>query len=165
MDGAPLLHRIARRLGSGTLFGMRWWHRCRWGGKAGVIPCDQPGQIVAEWPVGPESLFIKKALNTASHADLIGMTLRPHRPTHFSMPAAASQKRRCAYNPSRQQSQRPQPTRLLFLSHNTIRKSESPSRICAISLACNRHATGVLPAQTKHDKLHGIFTLSSPPSS
>ena len=54
-----------------------------------AVASNKPVQIVAVGTVSAERFFVKQPLNSTSQAHLIGMALRPYRPTHFPVPAAA----------------------------------------------------------------------------
>ena len=66
---------------------VRWLRLGR--GLLRVIPSDQTPEIVAVWPIGPEDLLVKQALDTATRTHLIGIALSTNRPTHFAMPATS----------------------------------------------------------------------------
>jgi len=46
-------------------------------------------EVVAIGSESSEGLFIKQAFDAAAQADLIGVILEAHRPTHLPVPAAA----------------------------------------------------------------------------
>jgi hypothetical protein len=80
-----------------------------------AIPGNQAIEVVAVGSVGAEGLFIEQTLDTAAQANLIRVILEPNRPTHFAVPATAKDHHSRSSQPSRDHTQRPQPTRLLFL--------------------------------------------------
>jgi hypothetical protein len=80
-----------------------------------AIPGNQMIEVVAVGSVGTEGLLIEQALDAATQANLIGAILGPNRPTHFAVPATAEDHNSRSSQPSRDHTQRPQPTRLLFL--------------------------------------------------
>jgi hypothetical protein len=75
---------------------------------------DEFIEIVAIGSVGAEGLLVKQALDATAQANLIGMILETHRPTHLAMPATAEDYDSSRSQPRRNYTQRPQPTRLLF---------------------------------------------------
>jgi hypothetical protein len=79
------------------------------------IPGDQAIEIVAVGSVGAEGLLIEQTLDAAAQANLIRMILEANRPTHLAMPAPAEDHHSSRAQPSSNHTQRPQPTRLLFL--------------------------------------------------
>src|SRR5579863_2045849 len=79
------------------------------------VPGYKALQVVAKRPVGTEGLFVKQTLDTAPQTDLIGVLLRPDRPTHSAMPATAEDHYGRACQPGGQQTQGPTPRRLLLL--------------------------------------------------
>jgi len=78
------------------------------------VPGNQATEVVAVGSVGAESFLIKQALDAAAQANLIRVILEANRPTHFAVPATAKDHYSGCPQPSRNQTQRPQPTRLLF---------------------------------------------------
>jgi hypothetical protein len=99
---------------------------------------DQFNEIVAIGSVGAEGLLVKQTLDATPQANLIGMILEAHRPTHLAMPATAEDYDSSRSQTRRNDSERPQPTRLLFhLTHCTTCKSFQRLRICSIQRARN----------------------------
>jgi hypothetical protein len=76
---------------------------------------NQALEVVAVRPVGAESSLIKQAFDAAAQANLIGVILRAHRPTHIAVPATAEQHHSGCPQPRDHHAQGPQPTRILFL--------------------------------------------------
>jgi hypothetical protein len=79
------------------------------------IPCNQAIQVVAVRSIRPKGPFVEQTLNSTTHADLIGMVLHAHGPTHFAVPAAAKYHQGGSGYARGHHSQRPSPTRLLLL--------------------------------------------------
>jgi hypothetical protein len=79
------------------------------------IPGNQAIQVVAVRPIRPKGPLVEQPLNSTTHADLIGMVLQAHRPTHFAVPAAAKYHQGGSGYARGHHSQRPSPTRLLLL--------------------------------------------------
>jgi hypothetical protein len=82
---------------------------------ASAILGNQTAEIVAVRSVRAEGLLIEQALDAATEAHLIGAILVPNRPTHLAVPATAKDYDSRSSQPSSDPTQRPQPTRLLFL--------------------------------------------------
>ena len=80
-----------------------------------LVPGNQAIEVVAVGSVSAKGLLIKQTLDAASQANLIGMILETNRPTHLAVPAAAEYHYSSSTQPGRNYTQRPQPTRLLFL--------------------------------------------------
>ena len=76
---------------------------------------DEFIEIVTIGSVGAEGLFVKQTLDATAEANLIGMILEAHRPTHLAVPATAEDYDSSRSQTRRNYSERPQPTRLLFL--------------------------------------------------
>ena len=53
------------------------------------VAANQLVEIVTVGSVGAECCLIKQALDAAAQANLIGVILKAHRPTHLAVPAAA----------------------------------------------------------------------------
>lgn len=81
------------------------------------VPSDQMVQVITIWAVSSESLFIKQAFDSAAQANLIGMLLITHRPTHLPMPAAAKYQHSRSSYASCNQTERDLPAGLLFVRH------------------------------------------------
>ena len=75
---------------------------------------DEFIEIVAIGSVGAEGLLVKQTLDATAQANLIGVILETHWPTHLAMPATAEDYDSSRSQPRRNYSERPQPTRLLF---------------------------------------------------
>jgi hypothetical protein len=82
---------------------------------ASAVAGNQATEIVAVGSVGAEVLLIEQPFDAAAQANLIRVILVPNRPTHFAVPATAEDHHSRRSQPSRDHTQRPQPTRLLFL--------------------------------------------------
>jgi hypothetical protein len=93
---------------------------------ASAVAGNQAIEIVAVGSVGAESLLIEQTFYAAAQANLIRVILEPNRPTHFSVPATAEEHNSGSSQPSRDYTQRPKPTRLLFLFTH-LPKPVSPS--------------------------------------
>ena len=76
---------------------------------------NQPVEVIAVRSVRAESFFIEEALDATPEADLIGAILEANRPAHSAVPAAAKNYDSRRSQPSGNHTQRPHPTRLLFL--------------------------------------------------
>ena len=76
---------------------------------------DQSIEIVTVRSVRAEGLLIKQTFDPTTQADLIRMILKAHRPTHLAMPAAAEDHDSGRSQTCGNYSERPTPTRLLFL--------------------------------------------------
>jgi hypothetical protein len=76
------------------------------------LPFNQLIQVIPERPVGTESLLIKQPLCAASQANLVGMSLRPHRPTQSPMPASSHYHKPYSRHAPGEHSDRPQPAGL-----------------------------------------------------
>jgi len=87
--------------------------------RPGLIPRDQAVQIVAVRPVGAESFLVEEPLDAASEAYLVGVALGPHGPAHPTVPTTSEHHDPGARQACRQQTQGPQPTTLLLLTHFT----------------------------------------------
>jgi hypothetical protein len=84
------------------------------------VPGNQSVQIVAVRAVSAKFPFVEQALDSATHANLVGMLLQAHRPAHFAMPTAAKHHQSGACHTCGHHAQRPTPTRLLLLfNHRT----------------------------------------------
>lgn len=68
-----------------------------------LIPSDQPVQFVAERPISTEGSLVEQALDTATEADLVRVTLGTDRPAHLAVPAAAQNQYGSAGNSCRNQ--------------------------------------------------------------
>jgi len=79
------------------------------------VASHQAIEVVAVGSVSAKSLLIKQAFDAAAQANLVGVILEPHRPTHFAVPAAAEDHHSRRSQPGSNHAQRPQPTRRLFL--------------------------------------------------
>jgi hypothetical protein len=79
------------------------------------VPGNQAIKIVAVGPVSAEGLLVKQTLDAAAQTNLIRVILEANRPTHLSVPATAKDHYSSCSQPSSNHTQRPQPTRLLFL--------------------------------------------------
>jgi len=55
---------------------------------SGPVPGNQAIEIVTVRPIGAENVLIEQTLDAAIEADLVGMVLGPHRPTHLPVPTA-----------------------------------------------------------------------------
>ena len=75
---------------------------------------DEFTEIVAIGSVRAEGLLVKETPDATTEANLIGMILETDRPTHLAMPATAEDYDSSRSQPRRNDSERPQPTRLLF---------------------------------------------------
>lgn len=84
-----------------------------------VNPGDQPVQIVTVGAVGAKYILVEQALDSATQADLVGVTLGAHWPTHPAVPATTEQHHAGTSQSCGQKPEGPQPLRLLFvLTHN-----------------------------------------------
>jgi hypothetical protein len=83
--------------------------------RSSAIPGNQTIEIVAVGSVRTESLLIEQTLDATTQANLIRAILVANRPTHFAVPATAKDYNSRRSQPSRDHTERPQPTRLLFL--------------------------------------------------
>ena len=88
---------------------------------------DQPVEIITVRTVGAESLFIEKALDAATQANLVRVLLIAHGPAHFTVPAAAKYQDRCSSHSSCHQTEGNLPTRLLFFSHQNPATNRQPT--------------------------------------
>ena len=79
------------------------------------VASHQAIEVVAVRSESAEGLFIKQAFDATAQANLIGVILEAHRPTHLAVPAAAEDHYPRRAQPGGYHAQRPQPTRLLFL--------------------------------------------------
>jgi hypothetical protein len=79
------------------------------------VPGNQTVQIVAVRSVSAKFPFVEQALDSATHANLVGTFLQSHGPAHFAVPAAAKHHQSGACHTRGHYAQRPTPTRLLFL--------------------------------------------------
>ena len=66
--------------------------RCRslyigWREPGRLFPRNQFIQIIPVRPIRTEALFIEQPLGATTYADLVRVTLHPHRPAHLAMPA------------------------------------------------------------------------------
>ena len=98
---------------------------------AAVVPGNEAVQVVAEGAICAERLFVEKALDPASRADLVGMVLDADGPTHLPVPTAAENQQRSAGDASRKQAERNLPAGLLFFRH------QNPGYYRAVGTACN----------------------------
>jgi len=64
------------------LFGGSWLQPV----SSGVVPGNQAIEIVTVRPISTEIVLIKQTLDAAIEANLVGMVLGPHWPTHLSVP-------------------------------------------------------------------------------
>ena len=58
---------------------------------AGIGPGNQATEVVAVWAIGAENLLVEKPFDSATQADLVGITLGAHGPAHLTVPAAPEQ--------------------------------------------------------------------------
>jgi hypothetical protein len=60
-------------------------------GLLGAIPVNKTLKFVSVRAIGLEGFLIKKALNSTTEADLVGISLSTNGPTHSSMPAPSEE--------------------------------------------------------------------------
>jgi hypothetical protein len=107
---------VVRGSRSGTDLRLRW-RRCNFLA-AILVPGNQLIEVIAIGTVGAEILFVEETFDAAAWAYLVRMTLRPDRPAHTTVPAAAKDDNRSSRQPGGYQTQGPSPTELLLaLTH------------------------------------------------
>jgi len=90
------------------------------------ISGDEAIEVIAVGSVSAEGLRIKQTFDATTEANLIRVILEANRPTHLAMPATAEDHYSSRSQPSSNHTQRPQPTRLLFLfTHQPLPVSPS----------------------------------------
>jgi len=72
-----------------------------------AVASHQAIKIVAVRSVSAEGLFIEQTLDAATQANLIGMILKAHRPTHLAVPATAQDNDSSGSQPGRDHAKRP----------------------------------------------------------
>jgi hypothetical protein len=112
--------------GSGAVNGGLAFRMARFG--SSQIPGNEAIEVVAVRSVSTEGLLIKQTFDATTEANLIRVILEANRPTHLAMPATAEDHYSSRSQPSSNHTQRPQPTRLLFLfTHLPLPVSPSKS--------------------------------------
>jgi len=92
------------------------------------IPGNEAIEVIAVRSVSTEGLLIKQTFDATTEANLIRVILVANRPTHLAVPATAEDHYSSCSQPSSNHTQRPQPTRLLFLfTHLALPVSPSKS--------------------------------------
>ncbi|HEY7615572.1 MAG TPA: hypothetical protein VH744_02120 [Terriglobales bacterium] len=56
---------------------------------ASTLPCNQAVQIITIRPIAAETFLVKKALDPAAEAHLVGMILGADRPAHVLVPTTS----------------------------------------------------------------------------
>jgi hypothetical protein len=110
---------------------------------SGLVPGDKAIQVVAVRAVSSKLIFIKKPFNPAPQADLVGVILSAHRPTHLAVPATPQDYHPGTCQSRREQAPRPKPTPLLFFTHFFSHYPEPVScSLCSGYDESPTHATG-----------------------
>jgi hypothetical protein len=78
-----------------------------WGNFPFAVPGKQSIEIVAVRSIRPERMLVKKALDAAPEAHLIGALVGSNRPAHFAMPATPQQHDGRTSYPGGYQAERP----------------------------------------------------------
>lgn len=109
-----------------------------------TVASHQAIEVVAVRSVGAEGLLIKQAFDAAAQANLIGVILETHGPTHLTVPAAAQDHHSSRSQPGGNHPYRPHPARLLFLFTQLPEPVILQKlRICPILGACNGLRNGM----------------------
>jgi hypothetical protein len=79
-----------------------------------TIPGNKTLQLISVGAVGLKGFLVKKPLDPTSRADLVGISVGPHRPTHPAVPASPEENNRHPRQPCSDNAEGPHPVLLLI---------------------------------------------------